>query len=82
MFGLVQLAIKRKLRLKKMLLPSIDYVIYRTYQRYSWGLRTDYSISVTYKIQVATFLGSYRPSEKSAVNFEIESVIMTKNLFG
>jgi hypothetical protein len=81
MFGLVQLAIKRKLRLEKMLLPSIDYMNISNPSTLFPGLRTDYSISVTYKIQVPHF-GSYRPSEKSAVNFEIESVIMTKSFFG
>ncbi|MFT7335430.1 MAG: hypothetical protein ACI9M1_001337 [Porticoccaceae bacterium] len=33
------------------------------------------------KIQIATFLGSYKPSEKSAVNFEIGISNNDKNLF-
>jgi hypothetical protein len=38
-----------------MLLPSIDYEYIEPINAIPAGLRTDYSISVTYKIQVAIF---------------------------
>jgi hypothetical protein len=78
LFGLVQLAIK--LRLEKNASTINRLYEYRTYQRYSAGYEPIIQLVSPTKFK-SPFWGVIGPSEKSAVNFEIESVIMTKSFF-